>query len=83
MKSKKRAQSLIEYALILALVTVVAIAALQLLGKKINSAATNAGKNLDNATQNASNAYCDSIGGTYDESTGVCDPGNESSSGGG
>jgi len=72
MKFKKRAQSLIEYALILALVTVVAIAALQLLGKKINTAASNAGENLENATKNAGEAYCNSIGGTYAD--GVCTP---------
>lgn len=77
MKSKKRAQSLIEYALILALVTVVAIAALQLLGRRINTAASNAGEQLDTATQNAGQAYCQSLDppGTYDETTGVCTPG--------
>lgn len=75
MKFKKKAQSLIEYGLILALVAVVAIAALQILGKKVNDAATTAGDNIDKTSQNAAATYCtESVGGTWNESTGVCTP---------
>ncbi len=79
MKSiRKKAQSLIEYGLILALVAVVAIAALQILGKKVNDAATTAGDNIDKTSQNAAKTYCEqSVGGTWDESTGVCTPPND------
>ena len=75
MKSiKKTAQSLIEYGLILALVAVVAIAALQILGKRVNNAATNAGNTVETSSQNAAEAYCKSINGTWDDTTGVCTP---------
>ena len=73
--NKKSAQSLIEYGLILALVAVVAIAALQFLGKKVNSAATEAGNQVENAAENAAKTYCvESVGGTWNESTSVCTP---------
>ncbi len=81
LNSKKKAQSLIEYALILAMVAVVAIAALQLLGNNIGGAlrgaadtvgvgAENAGKNACEAmgegfTWNAADSTC-----TYSESSG-------------
>ncbi len=76
MKSiKRKAQSLIEYGLILALVAVVAIAALQILGKKVNNAATTAGEHIDKTSQNAAQTYCEqSVGGTWDTDTGVCTP---------
>lgn len=74
-KPIKLAQSLIEYGLILALVAVVAIAALQILGKKVNDAATTAGDNIDKTSQNAAQTYCEkSIGGTWNADTGVCIP---------
>ena len=64
MKSnKKLAQSLVEYGLILALVAVVAIAALQFLGKKVNEAATEAGSSVVTQTQSAAEAYCTSLDG--------------------
>lgn len=73
--NKKLAQSLIEYGLILALVAVVAIAALQLLGKKINTAAEKSGTNIENAASNASKTYCEeSVKGTWNEETGICTP---------
>lgn len=76
-KFKKAAQSLIEYGLILALVAVVAIAALQILGKKVNTAATTAGDNIDKTSQNAAQTYCEqSVGGTWNADTGVCTPPN-------
>jgi Flp pilus assembly pilin Flp len=40
------AQGLVEYALIIALVAMVSIAAMRILGKKINNALTNAAKGL-------------------------------------
>lgn len=62
---KKRAQSLVEYGLILALVAVVAIATLQLLGKKVNEAAEKSGDSVINTTDNAAKAYCDALGDDY------------------
>lgn len=41
-----RGQSLVEYALIIALVSVVAIVALQLLGKRVNTTLNNAASYL-------------------------------------
>ena len=75
--NKKIAQSLIEYGLILALVAVVAIAALQFLGKQVNSAATKAGDSVVTQTETAASAYCDSIataenGCKWDGKTCVC-----------
>ena len=66
MKSnKKLAQSLVEYGLILALVAVVAIATLQLLGKKVNEAAEKSGDSVITTTDNAAKAYCDALGSDY------------------
>ena len=72
--NKKAAQSLIEYGLILALVAVVAIAALQILGQRVNNAATTAGENIEATSQNAAQAYCQSINGQWNAETGVCTP---------
>lgn len=76
MKSnKKLAQSLIEYGLILALVAVVAIAALQILGQRVNNAAVTAGENVENSAENAAKTYCEqSVGGSWNAETGVCTP---------
>jgi len=66
MKSnKKLAQSLVEYGLILALVAVIAIGALQLLGKKINEAAEKSGSQVDAGVKSAAQAYCESLGSDY------------------
>ena len=63
MKSnKKLAQSLVEYGLILALVAVVAVGALQLLGKKVHDAAVKTGTSIDMQTDNAPENYCTAIG---------------------
>jgi len=72
LKRAKKGQSLVEYGLILALVSVIAIAALQLLGGKINDSVTRAGNQLDNASNNSTATYCSSIGKTYDSDTGLC-----------
>jgi len=68
----KKAQSLIEYALILSLVTIIAITALQLLGKKVDSAVKNAGERMETSADKAQEAYCQGIGKTYDATTGSC-----------
>ena len=76
---KKRAQSLVEYGLILALVAVVAVGALQLLGKKVNDAAVKTGKSIDMQTDNAPQKYCESIGCSWSKegsAEGVCDCGD-------
>jgi Flp pilus assembly pilin Flp len=71
-KNKKRAQSLVEYGLILALVAVIAIAALQVLGQKVQQSASTAGNTVSKATDNAATAYCTSIGKHLDSGTGLC-----------
>lgn len=70
MKFRRKAQSLVEYGLILALVAVIAIAALNVLGKKVNNAATTAGQTVEQSSSNAASSYCTSIGGTL--TNGVC-----------
>ena len=76
MKSiKKKAQSLVEYGLILALVAIVAIAALQVLGKHVNEAAVKSGENIENTGKNAAKTYCETTLGsdyTWDEANNVC-----------
>ena len=67
--NKKLAQSLVEYGLILALVAVVAIATLQLLGKKVNEAAEKSGDSVITTTDNAARAYCDALGDGYSWTT--------------
>ncbi|OGI17053.1 MAG: hypothetical protein A2287_03000 [Candidatus Melainabacteria bacterium RIFOXYA12_FULL_32_12] len=51
-KKKRKAQSLVEYGLILALVSVVAIAVLQIMGTQIRQTVANINTKLQNA-----NAY--------------------------
>ena len=73
---KKRAQSLVEYGLILALVAVVAIAALQFLGKRVNDAAQKAGDSVVTQTESAAEAYCKSLeasGCSWSTEKGVCE----------
>ncbi len=60
--TKKKAQSLIEYALILAMVAVVAIAALQLLGKNIAKTLTNASNIVDQGAETAGESACRAMG---------------------
>lgn len=59
---KKKAQSLIEYALILAMVAVVAIAALQLLGNNIGGALRGAASTVGQGAENAGRNACESMG---------------------
>ena len=58
LNSKKKAQSLIEYALILAMVAVVAIAALQLLGNNIGNALGQAGSVIGSGAQDSGEQAC-------------------------
>ncbi len=55
--NKKKAQSLVEYALILALVTIVAITALQFLGKKVNDSVQGVGGTIKEQTEDAAENY--------------------------
>lgn len=62
LNTKKKAQSLIEYALILAMVAVVAIAALQLLGNNIGGALRGAADTVGTGAQNAGKNACEAMG---------------------
>ena len=72
---KSNAQSLVEYALIFALVTVIAITALQFLGQRVNTAVTGVGDDVEKTTQDAAKTYCEGLGSGYswNESTGKCE----------
>ena len=78
---KSKAQSLVEYALILALVTVIAITALQFWGKKVNTAVEGVGDDVQTTTENAAKTYCEGLGQGYswNESTGKCESSNTDS----
>lgn len=52
-KSAKKGQSLVEYGLILALVSVVAITVLQTMGSKITDTVENINEQLDTAIESA------------------------------
>lgn len=63
MKStKKTAQSLIEYGLILALVAVIAVTVLSRFGQTMTNVGNTTNDNVNNATTNATQSYCTSIG---------------------
>ena len=72
--SKKTAQSLIEYGLILALVAIVALTVLTKLGKSVSATGDNAANAVDGANKNAMNDYCQSMNPplTYNASAGKC-----------
>lgn len=75
-KTKKTAQSLIEYGLILALVSIIAIGVLQLMGKQVNKVGENAANTMNQVTENSLDSYCESIGqGKYDPNKGGCSGG--------
>lgn len=71
---KKKAQSLIEYGLILALVAVVAVVILGKFSTSINKVGEQANTAVSAAGDNSLNGYCGSIkaGGTFDPTTGKC-----------
>ena len=72
--TKKKAQSLIEYALILAMVAVVAIAALQLLGQNVGNALRGAGDVVGEGSDKAGENACKAMGDGFewDEATHMC-----------
>lgn len=70
---KKRAQSLIEYGLILALVSVVAVVILGLFSESFNKVGNQANNAVSKSADNALTKYCESIKKQYDASTGQCE----------
>lgn len=71
--SKKKAQSLIEYGLILALVAIIALTVLSKFGKSITNVGDKASTGVDAAGNNAQKNYCTSISCTgYDATSGQC-----------
>lgn len=71
--SKKRAQSLIEYGLILALVAIIAMTVLSKFGKTITKVGDKTDESVTKVSDNAMKNYCDSINGTWTEATGKCE----------
>ena len=70
--ANKKAQSLIEYGLILALVAVVAVTILGKFSSSINDVGNKANTAVSASADNALKKYCVSIGSTYNASTGQC-----------
>lgn len=71
----KKAQSLIEYGLILALVAVIAVTVLSKFGSTITDVGNRTNSSVSSASSNATDNYCKSIGKTgVDPSTGLCTP---------
>lgn len=70
---KKKAQSLIEYGLILALVAVVAVTILGKFGKTMTNVADKTNTGVSSASDNAALFYCESISCKgVDPKTGLC-----------
>lgn len=69
---KKKAQSLIEYGLILALVAVVAVVILGKFSTSINKVGEQANTAVSAAGDSALGSYCTTIGKSYDVPTGKC-----------
>lgn len=69
----KKAQSLIEYGLILALVAIVAVTILGKFSKSINNVGEQANTAVESSGTNAMTGYCDSIGKDYNATTGKCE----------
>lgn len=77
LNKKKKAQSLIEYALILAMVAVVAVAALQLLGQNLGTALKNSSSAVKVGAENAGQNACEKgMGGVWDANTQTCNMDN-------
>lgn len=71
--TKKYAQALVEYGLILALAAIIAVAVLTKLGGAITEAGNKAGNTVSGVSNNASNNYCTGIGcNGYNAETGEC-----------
>ena len=75
-KKKLKAQSLIEYAFILALVAILAIAALHLAGNRINrpKAKPQVEKAVQSSEDKNEESSCSEIGGNWDKEAKVCSP---------
>ncbi len=78
---KSKAQSLIEYALILAMVTVIAVVALQLLGQNMSNTLKQSAETINTGADDVQKKACESFGGTWtpgsgDGEAGTCDLGN-------
>lgn len=69
---KKRAQSLIEYGLILALVAIIALAVLSKFGTTITKVGDSTDKKVDAVTENSGKSFCDAAGGDWDPDTDFC-----------
>lgn len=77
--SKKKAQSLIEYGLILALVALIALTVLSKFGKSITDVGDRANNAISTAGSKALDNYCKGIDpakAKYNESTGECTSGS-------
>lgn len=70
----KKAQSLIEYGLILALVAVIAVTVLSKFGSTITDVGNRTNTSVSSASNNATDNYCKSINGGagVDPTTGLC-----------
>jgi Flp pilus assembly pilin Flp len=75
MMNRKKAQSLIEYGLILALVAVIALTVLGKFGASITKVGNNANDAVNSAGDNATNNYCDSVkaGSKFNTAKGKCE----------
>ena len=69
----KKAQSLIEYGLILALVAVIAVTVLSKFGGTITDVGNRTNSSVSSASSGATESYCKSIGLTYNTANGLCD----------
>ncbi len=66
---KLKAQSLIEYALILAMVTVIAVTALQLLGQNMSNTLKKSAETVNTGADDVQEKACTSLGGTWTKGT--------------
>lgn len=73
MKMKKKAQSLIEYGLILALVAVVAVAVLGKFSSSITKVGEQANTTVSGSGTSAMTTYCKSVSKIYDATSGQCE----------
>lgn len=75
MKKTKKAQSLIEYGLILALVAVIAVTVLSKFGKTITDAGTTSSNTVATASTQAMSNYCKGLtpAKTYNAADGQCE----------
>lgn len=78
---KSKAQSLIEYALILAMVTVIAVTALQLLGSNMANTLRKSAGTINTGADDVQKKACTSLGGTWrpgasEDEAGTCDMDN-------